>query len=124
MNGADGYELQSQQGASGWQTVATFPATEGGVPVVGSTTSFDVSTPEAIDVSFRLRATRSSETSPWSAVVSLYRGIRPPSGLSALGGQEAILLLWTQGSTQAPELVLERALVPHGGSVGAFTRGG
>lgn len=117
--GADGYDLEARAGAEPWGRVLS------GMPrdAIGATVQLRPETPELVQLSFRVRATRGGATSPWTEAAFL-RGIRPPTNVKAVVAKAPdgvtnappVTVTWTNQSSAATALQLERAPAKSDGS--------
>lgn len=74
--------------------------------------------PELVTIGCRMRSVKGATYSAYTPEATIFRGLRPPSGLSARTQTEDIQLAWTQGSQVAADLVVERATWD--GTLGTF----
>jgi hypothetical protein len=117
--GVDRYELQARVGSDPWETVDDqIPGDSD-----GGYLSFDAAAPEAADYYFRLRSIKGTDTSAWSNEAHLFRGVRPARDVRVSSVYDGVVigLSWTQGSTQAQTLLLERAVIAWDGGQGAWS---
>ncbi|GEM_PF-3444940 len=105
-NRIDGYEFESATGGDAFTKLGTqlIPADW----TIGYL-SFNPSVlPEDTELKFRMRAVLGTAASPYSNVVSSSTGLRKPTFDSAVNGAEGIALKWTNNSSLADTLTLER----------------
>ncbi|HSB21281.1 MAG TPA: hypothetical protein VLD85_14835 [Anaeromyxobacteraceae bacterium] len=104
--GVDGYELQGRISGGSWEAIGgLIPRGSYGVVL-----QLEPTLPELTNLDFRIRSVRGGKTSAWSSEAPYLRGIRPPPGLTAtLVDGPAVDLAWSNASTAADSLLLERA---------------
>ncbi|HEU4384827.1 MAG TPA: hypothetical protein VFR85_15180 [Anaeromyxobacteraceae bacterium] len=83
--------------------------------------TLDPATPELVVLGVRMRSVRDGRTSEYTPEATLLRGVRPPSALAVRVHFEDVALSWTQGSTVAEEVRVERAIWDYGpGQLGPY----
>jgi hypothetical protein len=101
----DGYAVEGRVGDGPWELI------DGQVPAdaIGGSVSVEPTTPELILIGFRVRAFHGGQYSAYTEA-TLLRGVRPPSELAVHAQLEDVALSWTQGSSVAEQLQVERAV--------------
>jgi hypothetical protein len=108
----DAYELSGRTGGGVWEAPVTIPA-----PADGVYATLDASVPELVTLGVRVRSVRRTFTSAWSPEATLFRSVRPPTGLIASisavepSGNHVppVHLSWSNASAVATALQVERA---------------
>jgi len=106
-NPVDAYEVESRVDYGPYET---FPQLVPGY-AVGVEIALAPTPPEVMLITVRMRSVLAGNRSAYSNYATLLRGPRPPSGLTAeLYLEEKVRLAWIQGSTEAEQVRIERAL--------------
>lgn len=102
----DRYVVEGRIESDPWQVLSDqVPA-----DAVGAYLTVAASTPELVTIALRMRAVAGTASSDYTPEASVLRGLRAPSGLSAHAVFEDVDIAWTQGSTAAASVSVERAL--------------
>jgi len=106
-NPVDAYEVEARLDYGPYET---YPELVPG-DVVGIEAELDPTAPEVMLITVRMRSVLGGKRSAYSNYATLLRGPRPPIGLTAqLYLEEKVRLSWTQVSTAAEKVRIERAL--------------
>lgn len=112
--------VEAAYGLYGSLTTFTDPLVPPGVRELVA--EFRADSPELVAVTFRLRAHRGGDLSPWSAPAVLQRGVRPPMiEATASADGRSVHVAWTNRSWVADELVLLRETAGPGSGTSTVT---
>lgn len=82
--------------------------------------TFNASTPELLDLKFRVCAVRGGIKSDYSNIVSYFRGVRPASNLFIDFPRSSLLITWMKNSIVADTVHLEKAILNADGTPGTW----